>query len=61
MDERTMLLDLKWHMERQLRNLERQLILIDPRGDDKEYDFLNKKAIYYRDKLKELEERLSEL
>ncbi len=31
MDERTMLLDLKWHMERHLENLEEQLILSDPR------------------------------
>lgn len=61
MDEKTMLLDLKWHMERHLESLEDQLILSDPHDNDELYDFLNKKAVYYREKLKEIEQRLKEL
>lgn len=56
-----MLQDLKQHMQQQLKVMEREILLSDPRDDDEVYNFLIKKAINHRDVLKKIEVRLSEL
>jgi len=61
MDEKIMLQDLKLHMHQQLKVMEREILLSDPRDDDEVYSFLIKKAINHRDILKKIEARLSEL
>jgi predicted glycosyl hydrolase (DUF1957 family) len=61
MDEKIMLQDLKQHMQQQLKMMEREILLSDPRDDDEVYNFLIKKAINHRDVLKKIEVRLSEL
>jgi hypothetical protein len=41
-------------MQQQLKMMEREILLSDPRDDDEVYNFLIKKAINHRDVLKKL-------
>lgn len=61
MDEGEMLQDLKRRVEKQLAELEDQIILYDPRDDDEEFKFLIKKTRSYRDTLDKINQRIAEL
>lgn len=47
-------------LERQLRNLDRDILDYPLRGDDKRYRFLNQKAANYRDMIQRLKSKLYE-
>ncbi|WP_080055812.1 hypothetical protein [Spirosoma aerolatum] len=60
MTEKEVLLDLKRNMEEQLEQLE-EMIWWGVDEDDDQFQFLVRKAANYRDTLKKINERLSEL
>ncbi|GAB2605345.1 hypothetical protein GCM10027190_61090 [Spirosoma areae] len=62
MDEITMLLDLKRHVEQNIQLTEMELILADPKThSDEQHPFLIKKVRMFRDALINIEHRLQEL
>lgn len=59
-NERRFLLDMRANLEKYIQLINDQLITYKPEDDDEKHEFLVKKAIWFRDALKKVNDQLNQ-